>query len=107
LALLRQLGDRRGEADAWDSLGYVHDRLGHHGEGTACYGQAVDLFHSLGNRYAEAGVLARLGDAHLSAGATADANDAYERALRILDDLGHPDAHEVRGKLTANPTVLT
>jgi tetratricopeptide (TPR) repeat protein len=99
LALLQQIGDRRGEANTWDSMGYAHHHLGHHQEATVCYQRAVDLFLQTGDRYYEADTLAHLGDAHHAADEFDAADLSWRRALDILDQLGHPDADQVRAKL--------
>ncbi|MGC4853070.1 tetratricopeptide repeat protein [Micromonospora sp. DT4] len=44
LELLRRTGDRHGEANTWDSLGFVHARLGDHREAIRCYGRALRLY---------------------------------------------------------------
>ncbi len=49
-----------------------------------------------------------LGDTYLAAGDSASARAAWDNALAILDDLGHPDAAQVREKLkTLNTTTET
>jgi hypothetical protein len=45
-------------------------------------------------------VLDHLGDAHHAAGGSTAARDAWQLALRILDELGHPDAGRVRAKIS-------
>ena len=59
-----RLGDRDGEADTWDSLGYAHHHLGHHAQAADCYQHALTLFRDLGDRYNEADTLTHLGDTH-------------------------------------------
>jgi tetratricopeptide (TPR) repeat protein/transcriptional regulator with XRE-family HTH domain len=99
LALNRELGDRRGEAHAWDSLGYAEHRLGHHRAAASCYQSALSLFRELRDRFNEAEILAHLGDTCQAAENIPDARDAWQQALRILDDLNHPDADQVRARL--------
>jgi tetratricopeptide (TPR) repeat protein len=99
LALLQQIGDRRGEANTWDSMGYAHHHLGHDDEATTCYERAIELFLQTGDRYYEADTLTHLGDAHQATGEVEAANRSWRRALDILDQLGHPDADQVRAKL--------
>jgi hypothetical protein len=59
----------------------------------------LNLYREFGDRYDEADTLASLGDTHLADGAPASAEAAWSRALTILDELGHPDAAQVRKKL--------
>ena len=97
--LYRHLGDRVGQAATLDSLGYAHHRLGDHDRAMDCYQQAVELFRNLGDRYHEAETLTNLGDAHLAAADPALARRHWRHAVAILDELGHPDAGAVRGRL--------
>ncbi|MGC9666880.1 AfsR/SARP family transcriptional regulator [Planosporangium sp. 12N6] len=96
LVLARAAGDRDAEANTLDSLGYVHHRLGRHRAAVDAYRRAADLFRRLGDRYQEGTTLTNLGDALHAAGDPTAAREAYEHALVILDDLGHPDADDVR-----------
>ncbi|GAB3151990.1 BTAD domain-containing putative transcriptional regulator [Micromonospora sonneratiae] len=99
LDLLREVGDRVGEANTWDSLGYAHHHLGDHRQAIACYQRAIELFRDAGDRYYEADSLTHVGDSHQAAGDPDLARHAWRRALDILDELGHPDADLVRGRL--------
>jgi tetratricopeptide (TPR) repeat protein len=83
----------------WDSLGYTHRQLGDHPEATTCYQQALRLYREAGDRYNEADVLTHLGEVHAAADAPGAARDAWQQAVRILDELGHPDADQLRSKL--------
>ncbi|GIH06420.1 SARP family transcriptional regulator [Rhizocola hellebori] len=99
LEVLRGLDNRDSEAHTWDSIGYAHHHLGEHDEAVACYLVALELFRELGDRFYEARILVHLGEARHAAGQHGEA--ALMEALSILDDLGHPTAAEVRGKLEA------
>jgi hypothetical protein len=59
----------------------------------------VDLYRELGDRYNAASELTKLGDTHYATGDTASAQLAWEQALSFLEELGHPDAEEVRTRL--------
>ena len=96
-----ELGARFGEADAWDSMGYAHQRLGHQDQAIDCYQRAQHL--QSGNRYEQARTTVCLGDAHATAGNPAAARDAWQHALAVFDDLHHPDAAPVRAKLHSLP----
>ncbi|MFI6128560.1 hypothetical protein [Micromonospora sp. NPDC051141] len=97
--MLRRTDDRHGEANTWDSLGLIHDRLGHHRRAARCYGRALTLYQRIGDRYDEADTLTRLGDCRHSAGDRAGALRTWRRALVILDGLGHSDVDRVRERL--------
>jgi tetratricopeptide (TPR) repeat protein len=95
----QKLGYLYGEANTWDSLGYIHHRLGEHEEAADCYRHAVGIFNGAGDPRFEATSLDRLGDLHLDAANPVAARAAWTRALSILTDLHHPDATAVRAKL--------
>jgi DNA-binding SARP family transcriptional activator/tetratricopeptide (TPR) repeat protein len=99
LDLQGALGDRLRQADTLDSLGYAHHRLGHHQQAIACYRDAVALYREFDDRYNEAESSASLGTAEQAAGHLAAARATWQYALDIFDQLGHPDADEVRAKL--------
>jgi tetratricopeptide (TPR) repeat protein len=101
LPLLIEVSDRNGQADTWDSLGYAHHHLGRHAAAVTCYWRAVALYRQLGDHFREATTFINLGDAHTADGNTAGARHAWQQALAILEQLEHPDAAGVRGKLAA------
>jgi tetratricopeptide (TPR) repeat protein len=106
LELHQQLGDQLGTAHTWDSLAYAHHHLNNHTTAIACYQQAITVYRELRNRYYEGGTLARLGDAYHAAGRIEAAKDNWQQALCLLDELQHPDADQVRAKLTGfNATI--
>jgi len=99
LHAIQQLGERNWEAATWDSLGYIHHQLGDHQRSFACYRRAITLYRELADRFNEADTLDHLGDAQLSAGAAAAARQTWTAALRIYDEINHPDGAQVRAKL--------
>jgi tetratricopeptide (TPR) repeat protein len=103
LRLHRELGARYGEAHTWISLGQVHHALGSLTKAAACHRQALGLFQELGDRVYEATALTHLGDAHLAAGRNDAAHETWQQALHILDELRHPDAADVRSRLSHCP----
>jgi len=62
LVLHRELGNRHGEAAAWDSLGYIDHSLGRFATATLSYTRSPSLFRQLGDRYHQADTLSHLGD---------------------------------------------
>jgi tetratricopeptide (TPR) repeat protein len=98
--LFRELGDRIGEAATWDSLGYAQHRRGHHGDAVDCYRRAVEMFRAAGDRFHEAESATNLGNALHALHDDGGAHEHWRRALTILEELGHPQAEEVRDRLT-------
>jgi tetratricopeptide (TPR) repeat protein len=94
--MLDAIGDRNGQAAAWDGLGYAQRRLGQSHTAIACYQHAIELCRELGDRYTEATTLAHLGEAHQAAGQPEAAGSTWQHALDILDELDHPDADQLR-----------
>ncbi|MET7421833.1 tetratricopeptide repeat protein [Dactylosporangium sp. NPDC005555] len=99
LELQQRIGDRTGEAYSWDSIGFIHHQLGEHEPAAECYRQALELWWEIGDRYGESETHTHLGDLHRAAGAEAEARTCWLAALAILEDLGHPDAEQVRRRL--------
>ncbi|MFF3852439.1 ATP-binding protein [Micromonospora sp. NPDC002575] len=99
LTLQQRVGNRYWEAHTWDSLGCVHHHLGEPAQAVDCYERALTLWREAGERYFEAATLTHLGDTRHAADAPAAARAAWCQALDILDQLGHPDAEQVRAKL--------
>ena len=103
LALQQELGYRRGEAAAWDSLGVAYHHLGRYAVAVAAYQQALTLFRDQGNRYNEADTLVHLGETYHASGDTDAARGRWRAALAIFADLDHPDAEQVRVRLRDTP----
>jgi DNA-binding SARP family transcriptional activator/tetratricopeptide (TPR) repeat protein len=93
------IGDRNGLAAAWDSLGRAQHYLGAYADALASFDKAVRLYRSIVDRYLEADTLGHIAETQLAAGDPGDAAGTWRQALRILDDLGHPDADQVRDRM--------
>jgi DNA-binding SARP family transcriptional activator len=100
LTLLQGQHNRRAEADIWENLGYSHHHLGDYPHAVDSYRRALKLTQELDDRYGQAIILTQLGDSHQAAGDPPAARTAWQQALSILDQLNHPDADQVRNKLT-------
>ncbi|MEV4757015.1 BTAD domain-containing putative transcriptional regulator [Micromonospora sp. NPDC049559] len=98
-------GDTHGQGAAYDSLGYIHGGLGDRRRAVGYYRRALDLYRADGSRYLETRTLDHLGDLHQAAGDREAARAAWTGAAQILDELGHPDAAQVRAKLAGPPLV--
>jgi len=99
LTLHLDLGNRHGEANTCDSLGYIYHQLGLYRQAITRYRRAVDLFREFGDRYYEADALAHLGDTYLAAGECESARAAWRVSVDLLDQLGHADADRLRVRL--------
>lgn len=75
--------------------------LGRGDEGIACMRRAVEMFFAHGELYEAADVLAQLGGIHLRLGDPSSARDCWLRSVRVLTELAHPDAEDVRTKLAS------
>jgi tetratricopeptide (TPR) repeat protein len=75
--------------------------LGRLDEGIACFTDAVRMFFTMGELYEAADVLSQLGAIHLRRGNRELARNCWLRSVRLLTELGHPDADDVRAKLAA------
>ncbi|MEV6830129.1 BTAD domain-containing putative transcriptional regulator [Amycolatopsis sp. NPDC051102] len=75
--------------------------LGRLDEGIACIRESVEMFFAMDEQYEAADVLAQLGSIHLRHGDPALARECWVRSVRLLTELGHPDADDVRAKLAA------
>jgi tetratricopeptide (TPR) repeat protein len=98
--LLEELGDRRGQAATWDSLGYAHHHLGDHAKAVAAYRRSLELYRDAGERRGEGICLEHLAETHELAGDHAAAQQAWRESLTILEQLDHPDAAQVRARLS-------
>lgn len=101
LAQQQRVGNRYWEAHTWDSVGAAHHHLGEYPEAVDCYTNALAIYREVGERYFEAATLAHLGQTWQAAGDPRAARTAWRQALDILDQLGHPDADQVRARLAA------
>ncbi|MBE1500516.1 DNA-binding SARP family transcriptional activator [Amycolatopsis lexingtonensis] len=76
--------------------------LGRFDEGIACLRDSVSMFFEMGEQYEAADVLSQLGTIHARYGDEALARECWLRSVRLLTELGHPDADDVRAKLAAS-----
>jgi tetratricopeptide (TPR) repeat protein len=99
LAIFRELGYRRGEANVLDSLGEAYQRLGRTTDAIASFQQSLSAFREIGDQYNQAETLARLATARQADGDSRAARDCLRKALAILTDLNHPDAAGIAARL--------
>lgn len=100
LAVHGRASDPVGRAMAWWCLGQAHHGLGHHRQAIAWYRRLVDLHRAQGDRHFLAETLILLGEVHRDVYEPQSLRDAWQQALVILDELGHPDAEQLRTRLS-------
>jgi len=100
LDLQRGNADRFGQGDTLDSIARAYRFLGQYDEAIACYQRALDLYREFGDRYYEAKSLVYLGDTYLAADDHESTVSAWHDAVLIFDDLGLPEAAELRMRLS-------
>ncbi|MBP2325937.1 tetratricopeptide (TPR) repeat protein [Kibdelosporangium banguiense] len=98
-----RLGNRNGVASAADSVGYAYHHLGCNVDAIAWYERSLELYRALNDPYLIANTLSHIGEAYNALGEHEPAVTAWHEALEILDELGHPDADEVRAALLTQP----
>ncbi|MEV0455017.1 AfsR/SARP family transcriptional regulator [Catellatospora methionotrophica] len=99
LALHQEVGDLAGQWETWDSLAHAHHHLGDHAKAVTGFSNALDLVRQTRDRYWEAFIADHLADAHLALGDRPTADGLWQDAVRIMEDLAHPDAERIRAKL--------
>jgi tetratricopeptide (TPR) repeat protein len=83
-----RVGDRPGEANALNHLGFVQRLTGDYSDAAQAHEQALRIYRSLGDRSGEARALTSLGTVRRQKGNYQDAIRSYEQALSIHRDLG-------------------
>ncbi|WNV82633.1 tetratricopeptide repeat protein [Umezawaea sp. Da 62-37] len=87
LAAARRSGNRRGEADALESLGKAHTQQGNRAEGIEHQTSALSIRQEIGDRRGELASTNALGLAHLRNHEPDTALRHFRRSLEIADDL--------------------
>ncbi|MEU3855247.1 BTAD domain-containing putative transcriptional regulator [Streptomyces sp. NPDC029554] len=85
IPLWSKANDRYGLAHTWDCLGQAHHKMGHYGEATTAFKNAIDLFQKLGSDLFAATSLSQLGDVYASSGNHTAAYGAWRMALDSLE----------------------
>lgn len=79
----RKLGDRQGEIDALDTLGYVAHHVHDERHAVELFAEAITLCREVGHSYALADVLNHLGQSQTVLGQQARARDAWAEAAEL------------------------
>jgi tetratricopeptide (TPR) repeat protein len=88
LSIYRELGHRRGVADALNHLGQTEFATGNYALAESCYQEAISIARDLGNTSFVAWSLNNLGNAARQLGDYEKAKPLLEESLRIRRDLG-------------------
>jgi DNA-binding SARP family transcriptional activator/Tfp pilus assembly protein PilF len=103
LVLCRETGDRSGEATALNGLGEAVLCAGKPEHARAHHAAALDLAAQIGEKYQQARAHDGLASTRHAVGDRADARYHWQHALVIYENLGAPEADQVREKLAACP----
>ncbi|MBD2606107.1 tetratricopeptide repeat protein [Scytonema hofmannii FACHB-248] len=88
LGIVREIGDRNGEAACLNNLGSVYNFLGQYQIAIDYNQQSVAIFLGIGNRNGESGSLTNLGIAYKSLGKYQNAIDYHQQSLDIRLEIG-------------------
>ncbi len=92
LELWREIGDRTGEAQTLNSIGFLHEALGEPRNALDFYRQAVTIWRAIGDRAGEAEALHDMGAAYSALGDKLMALNYYEQALPLRRETGDHEA---------------
>jgi len=96
LLFFQAVGSRRGQADAWRSLGEVYLAVDDLQKAREAFDQGLTLNRQAHDRLSEARTMKSLGILLQSSGDSAGAASAWHAALEVFEELGTIDAAQVR-----------
>jgi tetratricopeptide (TPR) repeat protein len=99
LQLFCDVGDRRGQADALNSLGQLATETADTGQARRHHARALTIARDLDAPLEQARALEGLGRAHLHEGNPREGYDQLCQALTIYQRIGAPAAHRVEETL--------
>jgi tetratricopeptide (TPR) repeat protein len=99
--IARENEDQFGEAEALNGLGEAYLATQQPAEARAAHSRALDLASQSGDKSEQARARAGLARSHHAAGDPAQALDHWHEALALYDELGTPEADQIRAQLTA------
>jgi DNA-binding SARP family transcriptional activator len=91
LAIRREIGDTKGEAQTANNVGDAYWRLGRAAEAIELFQKARDLNRRVGNRYGEGVALTNLGAALLDVDRAEEAVGQLEQACKTFGEIGYLD----------------
>lgn len=99
LVLMREASYAGGQADMLNGLGETHRDTGRGELAMAHHRQALEIAQPIGERYQQARALDGIAHAHALAGQLDEAREHWRRSLELYEDLGLPEAADVRTQL--------
>jgi tetratricopeptide (TPR) repeat protein len=100
-ALYRESCNPSGAADTLAAIGCIYRKRGDPVRALSFYEWAISAYRELGELFGEAQSLDGLGETLLATADADAARTAWSAALRIVDDMSHPLADQVRAKIAA------
>lgn len=99
MALVRRMGDRKGQAQFWHRLSRIEHNCGHHALALSENDEGLRLCRELDDRLGEIFMLEYRGWILKDAGQTAEARLAWSDALDLAERLQHPLVDKLRSYL--------
>ena len=99
LAIVREIGDRRGEGANHGNLGLAYATLGETRKAIKYHEQALKIFREIENKRGEGTALWNMSLALDKLGQRAKAIDCAKAALKIREEIEDPHAEKIRRKL--------
>ncbi|MBO3753061.1 tetratricopeptide repeat protein [Streptosporangiaceae bacterium NEAU-GS5] len=87
-AIYREIGDKRGESDVLNNIGFFHGQQGNDGEALVHHQRALTVARGINERYEESIALRGIGDVHQRAARHGDALEHYQVALDLAKAIG-------------------
>ena len=102
LATYREIGTPEGVADSLGTLALALHLAGEPARAIQHYRESIRLDYELDDRYYTAYALNNIGDSYWDLGQWTSATEAWQQAIATFEQLDHPDADDVKAKLTAH-----
>jgi CHAT domain-containing protein len=90
LPILRQVGNRAGEAATLNNIGYVYSDLGQKQKALEHYNHALPVYRVVGDRFGEATALNNIGAVYFDLGEKQNALEFFNQALLIAAEVDSP-----------------
>ncbi|GAA1020967.1 SARP family transcriptional regulator [Acrocarpospora pleiomorpha] len=96
-----EISERFIESQALRQIAGVHQRAARHDIALDGYGKALELARAIGDLYQQARTLDQMGFSLLNTGNAGRSEECWQQALALYDQLGVPEAEDVRARLGA------